>query len=138
MALMIGERRADPELQEALGWIGSRVDDVYGVTIGKLADVWTDPETGRPRWLLLQGGRFGGHYTLIPYADASGGPSDVWIPYEMATVRAAPTVVPSQNLGPELDARFEAHYAAAREAATPAPPPLPPVSRRAEHAHRLG
>lgn len=117
--------------------MGSRVDDVYGMTIGTLVDVWTDPATGRPRWLLLQGGRFGGHHTLIPYADASGGSDDVWIPYDMATVRQAPTVVPNAPLDPELDARSAAHYAAARKAATPAPPPLP-ARRRAEHAHRLG
>ena len=135
---MIGERRAHPELQEALGWIGSRVDDVYGMTIGKLVDVWTDAETERPRWLVLQGGRFGGHYTLVPYADASGGPNDVWVPYDIATVRQAPTVTPREPLAPELDARFEEYYAAARDAATPPPPPLPATSRRAEHAHRLG
>jgi hypothetical protein len=136
---VIGQLRttAHPELQEALGWVGSRVDDVYGTTIGKLVDVWTDPETGRPRWLLLQGGRFGGHYTLVPYADASGGPADVWIPYERATVREAPTVAPTDALEGDLDARFTAHYAAARDAASPAPPP-PPARSRAEHAHRLG
>jgi hypothetical protein len=72
---VIGQLRAHArwELQEAMGWIGSRVDDVYGTTIGTVADVWTDAETGRPRWLLLQAGRFGGRYTLIPYLDASGG-----------------------------------------------------------------
>jgi PRC-barrel domain len=136
---VIGERPwlAHPELDKALSWIGSRVDDVYGMTIGKIVDVWTDPATERPRWLLLQGGRFGGHYTLVPFDDASGGQGDVWIPYDIATVRQAPTVVPNQPLEPELDARFVAHYAAAREAATPAPAPLP-ARERAEHAHRLG
>ena len=135
---MIAERRMHPELQEALGWIGSRVDDVYGTTIGKLVDVLTDAETGAPRWLLLRGGRFGGHYTVVPYEDASGGPSDVWVPYDMATVRQAPTVSPTEALYSDLDARFVAYYAAARSAATPSPPPLPPARRRSEHAHRLG
>jgi hypothetical protein len=125
------------ELQEAMSWIGSRVDDVYGTTIGKVADVWTDAQTGRPRWLLMQAGRFGGRYTLIPYADASGGREDVWIPYERATVREAPTVTPNERLTAEVDALFDAHYAAAREMATPTPPPI--LGRQpAEHAHRLG
>lgn len=137
--MVIGQlcAHAHPELQEAMSWIGSRVDDVYGTTVGKVADVWTDAQTGRPRWLLLQGGRFGGHYTLIPYADASGGREDVWIPYERATVREAPTVTPTEALSEELDAQFDAHYTAAREAATPTPPPQP-ARPRAEHAHRLG
>ena len=136
---MIGEMRKDahPELMEAVGWIGSRVDDVYGTTIGKVADVWTDEKTGRPRWLLVQLGRFGGHYTLVPYADASGGKADVWIPYDGPTVRQAPAVIPGVHLSPELDASFASHYTAAREAASPTPPPLP-ARPRPEHAHRLG
>ena len=135
---MIGERHSDPELQAALGWIGSRIDDVYGMTIGKVVDVWIDDWSGKPRWLLVQGGRFGGHYTLVPYEGASGGSEDVWVPYDIGTVRQAPTVVPGKPLDSELDARLEAHYAVAREKATPTPPPLPPATPRGEHAHRLG
>ena len=137
---MIGQapRGVHPELQEALGWIGSRVDDVYGTTIGKVADVWTDEQSGRPQWLVLQGGRFGGHYTLVPFADASGGTNDVWIPYDRATVRGAPTVAPTGRLSGELRERFEEHYAAARDAAMPSPPPPPFTRPRVEHAHRLG
>jgi hypothetical protein len=86
---------------------------------------------------LLQSGRFGGRFTLIPYADASGGPADVWIPYDRATVRQAPAVTPGDPLTAELDAEFSAHYAAAREAAAPTPPPLP-ARPRPERAHRLG
>jgi hypothetical protein len=136
---VIGQSRteAQPELEEAIRWIGSRVDDVYGTTIGTVADVWVDGQSGLPRWLLLQSGRFGGRHTLIPYADASGGPADVWIPYDRATVRGAPAVKPSEALSHQLDASFDAHYTAAREAATPAPPPAP-ARPRAEHAHRLG
>jgi hypothetical protein len=136
---VIGLSRSDahPELQDALGWIGSRVDDVYGTTLGEVSCVWTDPQTGRPRWLVVRWGRFGGQYTLVPFSDASGGTSDVWIPYDSATVRSAPKVTPSHVLTAELDARVAAHYLAAREAATPAPPPLP-ARPRAEHAHRLG
>jgi len=44
-------------LDEALGWIGSRVDDLYGVGVGRLEDIWIDPGTGIPRWLLVKEGR---------------------------------------------------------------------------------
>lgn len=136
---MIGELRsiAHPELEEALSRVGARVDDVYGMTIGEVAGVWTDPATGRPRWLLIQSGRFGGHHTLVPYEDASGGPDDVWIPYDRATVRMAPGVNPAEPLEGALEAQLDEHYAAAREAAAPSPQP-PPARPRADHAHRLG
>ena len=56
-----------PSLNEALGWIGSRVDDIYGAGVGRLEDVWIDPGTGAPRWLLVKEGRFGGRSTLVPF-----------------------------------------------------------------------
>jgi hypothetical protein len=125
-------------LQEALGWIGLRVDDVFGVTIGTIADIVPAPGADdEPRWLLLRGGRFGGHYTLVPFEDASVGPDNVWVPYERAAVRDAPTVAPTQALSPELDDQLDAHYRDAR--GVPAPPILSPRPHpRSQHAHRLG
>ena len=81
-----------PGLNEALGWIGSRVDDIYGANVGRLDDVWIDPGTGMPRWLLVKEGRFGGRTTLIPFEDATAGAGHVWIPYERDVVRHAPEV----------------------------------------------
>jgi hypothetical protein len=129
---------ARPTLQEALGWIGLRVDDVFGVTIGTIADVVPAPGAeDEPRWLLLRGGRFGGHYTLVPFEDASVGPDNVWVPYERATVRDAPTVTPTEGLTHELDDQLDAHYREAR--GVPAPPILSPrPDSRSQHAHRLG
>ena len=124
-------------LEEALAWVGLRVDDVYGVYVGRIADVWVDQRTGAPRWLLVRGGRFGGHYTLIPYEDASGDSEYVWVPYERRTIRDAPTVLPTEWISPELDARLSAHYAAARGESEP-PVPRATPRRRPEHAHRLG
>lgn len=128
---------ARPGLEEALGWIGLRVDDVFGVTIGTVADVRSDPDSDEPRWLLVRGGRFGGHYTLVPFGDASVGTENVWVPYERATVRDAPTVAPTEALSRELDEQLEAHYTTAR--GEPAPPILTQSPRpEPEHAHRLG
>jgi hypothetical protein len=127
-----------PTVQEALGWIGLRVDDVFGVTIGTIADVVPAPDApDEPRWLLLRGGRFGGHYTLVPFEDASVGPDNVWVPYERATVRDAPTVTPTDGLSHELDDQLDAHYRDAR--GVPAPPILSPRPHPgSQHAHRLG
>ena len=101
-----------PKLNEALGWIGSRVDDIYGAGVGRLEDVWIDPGTGVPRWLLVKEGRFGGRTTLIPFEDATAGAGHVWVPYERDVVRAAPEIEPGAPLTQHVEAALRTHYAA--------------------------
>ena len=101
-----------PGLNEALAWIGSRVDDIYGADVGRLEDVWIDPGTGVPRWLLVNEGRFGGRTTLIPFEDATAGAGHVWVPYECEIVRAAPEIEPGAPLTHQVEASLRAHYAA--------------------------
>jgi sporulation protein YlmC with PRC-barrel domain len=100
-----------PSLNEALGWIGSRVDDIYGANVGRLDDVWIDPATGVPRWLLVNEGRFGGRTTLIPFEDATAGAGHVWVPYEREIVRAAPEIEPGAPLTHQVETSLRAHYA---------------------------
>lgn len=100
-----------PSLNEALGWIGSRVDDIYGANVGRLEDVWIDPGTGVPRWLLVKEGRFGGHTTLIPFEDATAGAGHVWVPYEREVVREAPEIEPGAPLTHGVEASLRNHYA---------------------------
>ncbi len=106
-----------PSLNEALGWIGSRVDDVFGSAIGRLEDVWIDPATGEPRWLLVKEGRFGGRSTLVPFDQATAGDDTVWIPYERSVVREAPQIEPGVPLTQQVEATLRNHYAANTAAA---------------------
>ena len=101
----------NPGLNEALAWIGSRVDDIYGADVGRLEDVWIDPGTGAPRWLLVNEGRFGGRTTLIPFEDATAGAGHVWVPYESEIVRGAPEIEPGAPLTHQVEASLRAHYA---------------------------
>jgi len=124
-------------MKEALSWIGLRVDDVFGVTVGTIADILAGPDIAEPRWLLVRGGRFGSYYTLVPFEGASVGPENVWVPYEWAAVRAAPTVGPTEALSREREEQLDAHYRDAH--GVPVPPVLMPRERpRPQHAHRLG
>ena len=84
-------------LNEALRWIGSRVDDIYGTSVGRLEDVWIDPGTGVPSWLLVKEGRFGGRTTLIPFGDATAGAGHVWVPYEQEIVSRRLTSSPERR-----------------------------------------
>jgi sporulation protein YlmC with PRC-barrel domain len=101
-----------PSLNEVLGWIGSRVDDIYGASVGRMEDVWIDPGTGAPRWLLVREGRFGARSTLIPFEDATAGTEHVWVPYERDVIREAPEVQPGTPLTQELEAALRAHFSA--------------------------
>lgn len=117
--MIAAELRGDnrPNLNEALGWIGSRVDDIYGAQIGRLEDVWIDPGTGQPRWLLIKEGRFGGRATLIPFEDATAGAGHVWVPYERDVVRDAPQIEPGAPLTQQVEISLRRHYAANSPAA---------------------
>ncbi len=106
-----------PSLNEALEWIGSRVDDIYGSPIGRLEDVWIDPGTGEPRWLLVKEGRFGGRSTLVPFTDVAAGEDHVWVPYDRDVVREAPQVEPGAPLTQQVEATLRNHYAANATAA---------------------
>lgn len=116
-----------PSLNEALGWIGSRVDDIYGAAVGRLEDVWIDPGTGVPRWLLVQKGGIGGRSTLIPFEDANAGAGHVWIPYERDVVADAPEVDPAAPLTQQAEAGLRRHYVmyATRGSVPARPAPVP-------------
>lgn len=101
-----------PTLSDALRWIGSRVDDTHGASIGRLEDIWVDPVQGEPRWLLVKEGRFGGRHTLVPFLNAAAGGGRVWIPYERQVVRTAPEVRPGSPLGADLERELTEHYRA--------------------------
>jgi hypothetical protein len=130
-----------PSLNEALAWIGSRVDDIYGAAIGRLEDVWIDPGTGEPRWLLVKEGRFGGRATLVPVADATAGAGHVWVPYDRGVVREAPQVEPGAPLTQQVEATLRNHYAANAAAAVSQgtrPGQAPPQPQAAQPPHEQG
>lgn len=108
-----------PSLNEALGWIGSRVDDIYGASVGLIEDVWIDPGTGAPRWLLVNEDRFGERSTLIPFNDVTTGSGHLWIPYERDVVWAAPQIEPGVPLTRQVEATLSNHFATSATAAVP-------------------
>jgi sporulation protein YlmC with PRC-barrel domain len=106
-----------PSLNEALAWIGFRVDDIYGAGVGTVEDVWIDPGTGAPRWLLVKEGGFDERSTLVPFNDATAGAGHVWVPYERNVVREAPQIEPGVPLTQQVEATLGNHYAANAAAA---------------------
>lgn len=104
------------QLDEALSWVGFRLDDLYGAGIGKVESVYIDAEDQTPQWLLTKQGRFGGNHVLVPLEDAAAGAGHVWVPYERDLIKAAPDV-PAGPLTLEAETTLCRHFGAARRMA---------------------
>ena len=99
-------------LAEMREWIGWRVDDVNGSSIGRLNDVLAD-EDGRPDWLAIAELRFGdGRRFIAPAREASGSSGRVWLPLERAVVRGSAELGNPQR-SPQAERRLRAHYGVA-------------------------
>jgi hypothetical protein len=112
MANGLGQGHPDsmPDLQEALGWSGFRVDDVYGTRVGVVEDIYVDHETDTPCWILVKMGRFSDAHALLPIRDVVAGHGHIWIPYEKDLIRRAPQVAAGMPLAQELERELCAHY----------------------------
>jgi hypothetical protein len=97
-------------LDQALSWIGFRVDDVYGARVGTVEDVYVDHDTDTPCWLLTKMGRFSDAHALVPVHDAVAGVGHVWVPYEKDLIRRAPQVSPGMPVPQEREVALCMHY----------------------------
>ena len=98
-----------PDASAALGWVGQRIDDVYGGRLGKIEDVYVDGRSGEPVWLMVRLGRFGDDHVAVPAAEAVAGEGGVWIPYERQLVRSGGTLDPGRPLTRERDLELAGH-----------------------------
>jgi PRC-barrel domain len=80
-----------PQLSEALSWLGGRLDELGGETVGKVEGAYVDTDSGRAEWLLVRLGRFGAR-APVPAREAVGGVGHVWVPYRVNAIRQAPKV----------------------------------------------
>jgi uncharacterized protein (TIGR02271 family) len=79
------------DIQGLLGDGGTLVGQ-GGDSLGKIAQVYLDDETGRPEWATVNTGMFGGGESFVPLADATLSGSEVTVPYDKAKVKGAPRV----------------------------------------------
>lgn len=96
-------------MKEMLEWVGWRVDDVNGSSLGRLQDVLPDTD-GRPEWLLINEFRFGeGRRFTAPARDATGSRGRVWVPLGRAKIRATADLG-APHRSPQAERRVRAHY----------------------------
>jgi uncharacterized protein YrrD len=84
------KRRHMPEMTEVYEWHGRNVVGSDGEKIGKLAEIYDDPETGKPEWATVSSGLFGTKSNFVPLAGASPAGEDVRVQVTKDQVKDAP------------------------------------------------
>ncbi len=100
---------AEPALEEALGWVGFRLDEIGGAGAGRVEGLLVDARSRRPTWLLVRTGRLG-HRVAVPFDHAVAGVGRVWVPYRRDLIRSCAEVDPAAGTGPDLEAALCEHY----------------------------
>lgn len=98
-----------PSAEEALTWVGFKLDEIGGAGVGRIEGVMVDATDGAPTWLTIRVGRFG-RRTVVPFQLAAGGVGRVWVPYGRETIRSAPEIDPAAGLTPGQERELAAHY----------------------------
>jgi hypothetical protein len=88
------------------------VYDGSGTKIGEAKHVFLDDATGRPEWVSVKTGLFGGNETFVPIRDASLVEDHLEVPYSKDKVKDAPDVVVDSggHLSREEEHRLYEYY----------------------------
>jgi uncharacterized protein (TIGR02271 family) len=81
-----------------------------GDKLGKIEDIYLDQETGKPEWMALKTGLFGGHLSFVPLADARRDADTITVPYDKAKVKDAPRVEADGELSRDEEANLYRYY----------------------------
>lgn len=100
-----------------------------GSSLGEVADVYLDDETGRPTWVTVEIGRLG-HKSLAPVSAAVWEGGRLRLPYRKKEIKRAPHANPGVHLSRSLELRLLEHYGLAG-GATLAEVPVPVRAPRA-------
>lgn len=100
-------------------WVGWPVSGPAGEPLGRVATVYTDPQTGAPTWAAVDVGS--GTSALVPLDRVSAGNGVVGVPFDAQRLHTAPAHEPGANLSHDDVARLARHYAPG-----PARPSAPP------------
>jgi len=99
-----------PSALEVREWHTRKVIANDGHELGKLEDVYVNKESGEPEFLLVQSGFLGNTLHLVPAEGATAAGEDVQVPYDKATVEAAPKVRADDDISVEEEGRLYDHY----------------------------
>ena len=90
--------------------IGHKVVDAEGHKIGQAEEVYLDDSTGRPQWVTVKGGLFGGKEHFAPLDGASMVAEEVHLSCPKALVDDAPDLETGRHLSVEEERTLYQHY----------------------------
>ncbi len=99
-----------PEMTEAYEWQGRTMIGSDGEKIGKITEIYEDPDTGKPEWATVSSGLFGTRSNFVPLAGASPDGEDVRAQVTKDQVKDAPGVEADGELSEPEERRLFEHY----------------------------
>jgi hypothetical protein len=98
-----------PSVEEAVEWVGLRIDGLSDRRLGRVAGIHVDANKGEPRWAVIRLGPLAG-CTGIPYEHVAEGAGRLWAAYERDWIREAPRFKPSEALTALQELELCAHW----------------------------
>jgi uncharacterized protein (TIGR02271 family) len=99
-----------PEMTDAYQWHGRTMVGSDGEKIGKISEIYEDPETGKPEWATVSSGLFGTKSNFVPLAGSSPDGEDVRADVTKDQVKDAPGVENDGDLSEPEERRLFEHY----------------------------
>ena len=90
-----------PDMTDAYQWHGRTMVGSDGEKIGKISEIYEDPETGKPEWATVSSGLFGTKSNFVPLAGSASDGEDVRASVDGALASTLPVEVrPFQSHSP--------------------------------------
>jgi uncharacterized protein (TIGR02271 family) len=99
-----------PEMADAHQWQGRTMIGSDGDKIGKITQIYEDPETGKPEWATVSSGLFGTKSNFVPLAGSSPDGEDVRAQVTKDQVKDAPGVEEDGELSESEEQRLFEYY----------------------------
>ncbi len=99
-----------PEMADAYEWQGRTMVGSDGEKIGKISEIYEDPQTAKPEWATVSSGLFGTKSNFVPLAGASPDGEHVRAQVTKEQVKDAPGVESDGELSEPEERRLFEHY----------------------------
>jgi uncharacterized protein (TIGR02271 family) len=99
-----------PEMTDAYQWHGRTMVGSDGEKIGKISEIYEDPQTGKPEWATVSSGLFGSKSNFVPLTGASSDGEDVRAQVTKDQVKDAPGVENDGELSEQEEQQLFEHY----------------------------